>query len=322
MRIAVLGGNGHLCSALQHELRNCGLVVAAGRESADLENRKQLRSYLRTLAPDVIVNAAAYTNVDGAEAEPRLAKIINGVAPGIIAEEALRAQAVLFHFSTDYVFDGKKREPYLECDSTAPLNTYGETKLLGEKAIEKVGGAYLIFRTGWVFSQAGENFLRRILRSAQEKKELKIVSDQVGVPTSACALAQATRGVLQKLQADAHNRGMRLYTAAKRASGIYNTVCAGQGSWHDFASAVVEFARSTPLRNGLRVERLVPISRDQVPSKAKRPAYSVLATNKLQARFAIDLPHWRSCVELTLMGMTQFTSGATTRASAFVPKSC
>jgi dTDP-4-dehydrorhamnose reductase len=304
MRIVVLGKNGQLGRALQRELERCGLVIAVGRESADLEDPKQLRRYLRTISPDLIVNAAAYTNVERAESEPRRAKIINGVAPGIIAEEALRAQAILFHFSTDYVFDGAKREPYLERDTTAPLNTYGETKLLGEEAIEEVGGAYLIFRTSWVFSEHGENFLQKILRRAQVKKELAVVNDQVGVPTSASALAQATRGVLQKLQRDANYRGMRLYTAARKASGIYNAVCEGHGSWHDFAEAIVEFARTTALGNGLRVERVVPISSDQFPTKAKRPAYSVLAREKLQARFKIELPHWRSCMEQSLLGMT------------------
>jgi len=304
MRIVVLGRNGQLGCALQRELARCGLVIAVGRESADLEDPKQLRRYLRSISPDLIVNAAAYTNVDRAETEPRRAKVVNGVAPGTIAEEALRAQAVLFHFSTDYVFDGLKREPYLERDSTAPLNTYGETKLLGEEAIEEVGGAYLIFRTSWVFSGRGENFLQKILRRAQEKKELTVVNDQVGVPTSSAALAQATRGVLQKLQEDANLRGMRLYTAAKKASGIYNAVCDGHGSWYEFAEAIVDFARRTPLRDGLRVERVVPISSDQFPSKAKRPAYSVLAREKLQAQFKVELPHWRTCMEQSLLGMT------------------
>jgi dTDP-4-dehydrorhamnose reductase len=305
MRIVVLGRNGQLGSALQRELARCGLVIPVGRESADLEDPKQLRRYLRNMSPDVIVNAAAYTNVDRAEAEPRRAKIVNGVAPGIIAEEALRAQAVLFHFSTDYVFDGEKREPYLERDAAAPLNTYGETKLLGEEAIEQVGGAYLILRTSWVFSEHGENFLQKILRRAQEKRELPVVSDQVGVPTSATALAQATRGVLQKLLQDSERRGMRFYTAARKASGIYNAVCEGSGSWHEFAEAIVAFARTTPLRGGLRVERVVPISSDQFPARAKRPAYSVLAREKLQTQFQIELPHWRSCMEQSLLGMTQ-----------------
>jgi dTDP-4-dehydrorhamnose reductase len=143
------------------------------------------------------------------------------------------------------------------------------------------------------------------LRRAQEKKELTVVNDQVGVPTSASALAQATRGVLQKLQRDANHRGMRLYTAGKKASGIYNAVCDGSGSWHDFAEAIVNFARTTPLRNGLRVERVVPVSSDQFPSKARRPAYSVLAREKLHAQFKIELPHWRSCMEQSLLGMTQ-----------------
>ena len=305
MRIVVLGRHGQLGCALQRELSRFGLVIPVGRESADLEAPKQLRQYLRNMSPDIIVNAAAYTNVDSAENEPRRAKVVNGIAPGIIAEEALRAQAILFHFSTDYVFDGNKREPYLERDHASPLNTYGETKLLGEEAIQEVGGAYLILRTSWVFSDRGENFVRKILRRAQEKKELTVVDDQVGVPTSAAALAQATGRILDGLRADADRRGMRLYTMAKRASGVYNAVCEGYGSWFDFAQAIVHFARGTALRKGLRVERLLPISSDQFPSKAKRPAYSVLAREKLQASFNIQLPHWRSCLEQSVLGITE-----------------
>ena len=305
MRIVVLGRNGQLGAELQKELAQCGLVLAVGRESADLEEPKQLRRYLRSVSPDVIINAAAYTNVDLAENEPRRAKVINGVAPGVIAEEALRAQAVFVHFSTDYVFDGSKREPYDERDDVAPLNTYGETKLLGEEAIQEVGGAYLIFRTSWVFSEHGENFVRKILRRAQEKKELTVVNDQVGVPTSAAALAQATRGVLLKLQRDANRRGMRFYTAAKRASGIYNAVCAGHGTWYDFAQAALNVARGTQLQSGLRVERLIPIASEQYPTKAVRPKYSVLARTKLRECFKVELPHWHACLQQSVAEIAQ-----------------
>lgn len=305
MRIVVLGKNGQLGDELQREMRRCGLVIAAGRESADLEEPKQLRKFLRNLAPDVIINAAAYTNVDRAEAEPKLARMVNGVAPGIIAEEALRAQAVLFHFSTDYVFDGEKREPYLERDETAPLNTYGETKLKGESAIEQVGGAYLIFRTSWVFGRRGNNFVNKILHLAQEKKEFTVVHDQVGIPTSAVALAEATRQVLERLQRDADRRGVRLYSAARRVSGVYNAVCEGHETWHGFAEAIVESARESPLSRGLRVQRIVPIESSQFPSKAKRPAYSVLARNKLRKVFEIELPHWRTCLQSSVHALSE-----------------
>jgi len=305
MRIVVLGKNGQLGDELQREMRQCGLVIAAGRESADLEDPKCLRKYLRSLAPDVIVNAAAYTNVDRAETEPKLARMVNGVAPGIIAEEALRAHAVLFHFSTDYVFDGAKHEPYLEQDATAPLNTYGETKLKGEEAIAEVGGAYLIFRTSWVFGRRGNNFVNKILHQAQEKKELTVVHDQVGVPTSAVALAEATRQTLERLKVDADRRGVQLYSAARRVSGIYNTVCDGHGTWHEFAEAIVDSARQCTLAPGLRVQRVIPIESTQFPSKAKRPAYSVLARNKLQKVFEIALPHWRDCLQTSVQALAQ-----------------
>lgn len=305
MRIVVLGKNGQLGDELQREMRRCGLVIAAGRESADLEEPKQLRKFLRTLAPDVIINAAAYTNVDLAETEPKRARMVNGIAPGIIAEEALRAQAVLFHFSTDYVFNGEKHEPYLECDATSPLNTYGETKLKGEEAIEQVGGAYLIFRTSWVFGRRGNNFVNKILYLAQEKKELTIVHDQVGVPTSARELAGATRQVLERLQGEANRGGVRLYSTARRVSGIYNAVCEGHGTWHEFAEAIVESARQTPLSSGLRVQRVLPIGSNLFPSKAKRPAYSVLARNKLQKVFEIAMPHWRTCLQSSVRALAE-----------------
>jgi dTDP-4-dehydrorhamnose reductase len=305
MRIVVLGKNGQLGDELQREMRRCGMVIAVGRESADLEEPKQLRSFLRNLAPDVIINSAAYTNVDRAETEPKRARRVNAIAPGIIAEEALRARAILFHFSTDYVFDGEKQQPYLECDQPSPLNTYGATKLKGEKAIADVGGAYFIFRTSWVFGRRGNNFVSRILHLAQERKELTVVHDQVGVPTSAVALAAATRLVLLRLQFDAERRGIQLYTAARHVSGIYNAVCDGQGTWHEFAEAIVESARRTPLRAGLRVQNLVPIGSDVFPSKAKRPAYSVLARNKLQKAFEITMPHWRSCLQTSVQALAE-----------------
>lgn len=305
MRIVVLGKNGQLGDELQREMRQCGLVIPAGRESADLEEPKQLRKYLRNLAPDVIINAAAYTNVDRAEAEPKIARMVNGIAPGIIAEEALRARAVLFHFSTDYVFDGEKHEPYLEVDDTAPLNTYGQTKLKGEDAIAQVGGAFLIFRTSWVFGRRGNNFVSKILHLAQEKKELTVVHDQIGIPTSAMALAEATRQVLQRLQSDADRRGMRLYTAARRVSGIYNAVCDGHGTWHEFAEAIVDSARKTPMNPGLRVQRVIPIESSLFPSKARRPAYSVLARMKMQKVFDIALPHWRICLQSSVQALVQ-----------------
>ncbi len=305
MRIVVLGRNGQLGCELQKEMSGCGLVIAAGRESADFENPKQLREYIRSLAPDVIINAAAYTNVDRAEAEPKIARIVNSIAPGVIAEEALRAHAVFFHFSTDYVFDGAKCEPYLEGDRTAPLNTYGSTKLKGEDAIAEVGGAYLIFRTSWVFGQRGNNFVNKILHMAQERKELTVVHDQVGIPTSAVALAQASRQVLEKLQSDATTRGVRLFSAARRVSGIYNAVCDGHSTWHEFAEAIVDSARQSPLAGGLRVQRVIPIESAQFPSKAKRPAYSVLARNKLKKVFEVSLPDWRSCLQASVNSLAQ-----------------
>lgn len=296
MRIVVLGRNGQLGRELLVHLQSCGLVIPAGRESADLEDPKQLRTFLRSVSPDVIINAAAYTQVEQAETEPDLARAVNGYAPGLIAEEAKRCQAVFFHFSTDYVFDGEKREPYVEGDKTAPLNTYGQTKLLGERAIQAVGGAYLILRTSWVFGQSNQSFVRKILFAAQEKKRLTVVDDQVGVPTSAGALAKATGTVLERLKGESTRKGTRLYQTAKRYSGVYNAVCEGQGTWYQFAEAIVRTALTTPLASGLRLQELVPINSEEYPTKARRPAYSVLARKKLEEVFNLELPHWRTCL--------------------------
>lgn len=296
MRIVVLGRHGQLGQALLSELQTCGLVIPAGRESADLEDPKQLRTFLRSLSPEVIVNAAAYTDVDRAENERRLAKTVNGLAPGLIAEEAQRAKAVFIHFSTGHVFDGEKRQPYHERDKTSPLNTYGETKLFGEEAIRAIGGADLIFRTSWVFGNSGQNFVRKILHGALEKKELSVVDDQVGVPTSASALAKATSSVLENLKDEAARRGTRVYSVARKHSGVYNAVCGGHGTWYQFADAIVQSAMQTPLRAAMRLQQLIPINSDQYPTKARRPAYSVLTPEKLEMAFQVVLPDWRECL--------------------------
>ena len=199
MRILVTGANGQVGWELQRTLQTLGDVVACDRGTLDLSDPDSIRGKVREIRPDVIVNAGAYTAVDRAESEPELAMAVNGVAPGVLAEEAKQLGALLLHYSTDYVFDGTKAEPYLESDAPNPVSVYGSSKLAGEKAVEAVGGAYLIFRTSWVYGGRGKNFLLTMLRLAGEREELRVVDDQFGAPTWCRTIAEATAQVVAKL---------------------------------------------------------------------------------------------------------------------------
>ena len=199
MRILVTGANGQVGWELQRTLQTLGDVIACDRVTLDLANPDSIRERVRAIKPEVIVNAAAYTAVDKAESEPELAMAVNGVAPGILAEEAKRLGALLIHYSTDYVFDGTKSDAYLEDDRTNPLSEYGKSKLAGEKAIEASGEAYLIFRTSWVYASRGKNFLLTMLRLANEREELRVVDDQFGAPTWCRTVAEGTAHVVAKL---------------------------------------------------------------------------------------------------------------------------
>ena len=260
----------------------------------DLSDPDAIRRGVREAKPDLIVNAAAYTAVDRAESEPELALAINGAAPGILAEEAKRAGAALIHYSTDYVFDGSKGAPYTEDDDPRPINTYGRTKLAGERAIQAVDVPHLILRTSWVYGARGKNFMLTILRLAKEREELAIVEDQIGAPTWSRAIAAATGSILEHL-----GYGQAAFgdaCAAKR--GIYNLTAAGQTSWHGFAAAILANAASAqPGESAFalaRVPVLKPISTEQYPTPAQRPRNSLLSNAKLQRVFGLVMPDWKS----------------------------
>ena len=293
-RILVTGKNGQVGFELQHSLGGQGQVIAVGKDQMDLSKPDTIRRTVREIGPDLIVNAAAYTAVDQAESEPELALAVNGVAPGILAEEAKRLGAALIHYSTDYVFDGSKGAPYTEDDEPRPINAYGRTKLAGERAIQAVDAPHLILRASWIYGARGKNFLLTILRLAQERDELSIVDDQVGAPTWSRALAEATGGILTRLgygQPGFHE------TCAKQR-GIYNVSAGGQTSWHGFAAAILAHAAGP--KSGLsawaldRVPVLKPIPTEQYPLPARRPRYSVLANAKLQRAFGLALPEWKT----------------------------
>jgi dTDP-4-dehydrorhamnose reductase len=246
----------------------------------------QLRSLVRQVKPKVIVNAAAYTAVDRAESEPLLAARINAEAPAVLAAEAVQLDALLIHYSTDYVYDGKKATPYIESDPTAPQSVYGRTKLAGEEAIRAAGGRSLIFRTSWVFGARGENFVKTILRLARQKDTLNVVDDQVGAPTPAALIATVTGLVL----------GMECYgaRAEKGKNQTYHLAASGFVSWHQFARTIVELASATPgfdLR--LKPENIVAIPTSGYPTPAVRPASSRLDCSRLESDFGLQMPDWQ-----------------------------
>lgn len=293
-RILVTGRNGQVGFELLRSLAGRGQVIAAGRDEMDLSDPDAIRRGVRATKPDLIVNAAAYTAVDRAESEPELALAINGVAPGILAEEAKRLGAALIHYSTDYVFDGSKAAPYAEDDEPRPINVYGRTKLAGERAIQAVDVPHLILRTSWVYSAHGKNFLLTILRLAKERETLSIVDDQIGAPTWSRAIAMATGGILAHLGFG--QPAFRDACAAKR--GIYNLTAGGQTSWHGFAAAILTNAASArPGESAFalaRVPVLKPITTEQYPTPARRPRNSVLSHAKLQRAFGVVMPDWKS----------------------------
>ena len=291
MNILLTGKNGQVGWELQRTLQPVGKVAAFSHAGLDLADAAAIRSKLDEVRPDVIVNAAAYTAVDKAESEPELAHEVNAVAPALLAQEAARRGALLIHYSTDYVYDGAKAAPYVESDKTNPLGAYGRSKLAGEEGIRASGCDHLIFRTSWVYAARGANFLRTILRLAAEREELRIVMDQIGAPTWARLIAEATALALR--QALAERRHGRF------ESGLFHLACAGETSWHGFASAIVAS------RSGLRVKTVTPITTADYPLPAPRPANSRLDTSAFRARFGLALPDWRDCLPLCLEELPQ-----------------
>ncbi|MBK8322157.1 MAG: dTDP-4-dehydrorhamnose reductase [Betaproteobacteria bacterium] len=279
MRILLIGTGGQVGHELQRTLASLGEVHGVDYPAIDLADPRALRALCRETKPGLIVNAAAYTAVDKAESEPALALAINGTAPGVLAREARQLGAVLVHYSTDYVFDGSKREPWREDDAPAPLNEYGRTKLEGDLAIARSGCKHLIFRTTWVYGPRGGNFLLTMLKLAATREELRIVADQRGAPTSSLFLAEATV------------RAIRAIPREGVASGIYNLSAGGETTWASFAEAI--FARAAA-RPGFRAPRVIRIASSDYPTPARRPAYSVLDPAKFTAAFGFAPPSWES----------------------------
>src|SRR5271170_4814881 len=302
-KILLTGKNGQLGDDLQHVLSRLGNVVATDRQQLDLSRPAEIRKLIREIHPTLIVNAAAYTAVDQAEKDEAAALAINSQAPAIMAEEAKKIGAALVHYSTDYVFDGSKNSPFDENDPTNPISVYGRTKLAGEQAVRDSGVDHLIFRTAWVYSTRGKNFLLTILRLATQREELRIVRDQIGAPTWSREIAGATAKALEQIC----NRAEGTAAWSER-SGTYHMTAGGESNWFEFTQAILQEAAQSPhfttwfqaATNGkeLITRRLIPITTAEYPTPARRPAYSVLSNSKLNRVFGIQMPDWRQQLSL------------------------
>jgi len=277
-RILVTGVNGQLGQELSGVLPSIGEFIGVGRAELDLTQAEAIRQLIQEVKPDFIVNSAAYTAVDKAESEPELANAINAIAPGIIAEECEKLSIPLIHVSTDYVFDGRKSSPYQDTDSTNPLSVYGKTKLAGEIAIQNNCQNYIIVRTAWVYGVGGKgNFVKTMLRLGKDRPEIRVVADQIGSPTYTLDLANAITQLITLFQPE--------------IAGIYSYTNSGVASWYDFAVAIFEEANL--LGWDLQIQRVIPITTPEYPTPATRPAYSVLAGEKISKVLGTFAPHWR-----------------------------
>ena len=285
MKILLFGATGQVGAELHRQLAPLGEVVTTTRsgvlpnggpcERSDFDAPDTLAPLVDRVGPDIVVNAAAYTAVDRAEDDIDAAYRANAEAPRLLAEACRQRDALLVHYSTDYVFDGRNNRPYREDDAVAPLGVYGESKFAGEQAIRASGARHLIFRTAWVYATHGSNFMRTMLRLAAERDELRVVSDQFGSPTPAGLIAGVTSRVLAQSLA---------------RTGTWHLTAAGQASWFQFAQAIMEQAHAVGLLS--RLPRLTPLTTDQYPTRATRPGYSVLDCSRLQGDVGIQLPHW------------------------------
>lgn len=290
MKILLTGASGQVGWELQRTLMTVGEVISVERAHMDLSQPDTICQTMREVKPNLVVNSAAYTKVDQAESEPDLAMIVNGIAPGILAEEAKRLGAKMIHYSTDYVFDGKKNIPYTEVDQANPQNIYGKTKLAGEEAIASVGVDYLILRTSWVYGLHGKNFLLTMHRLAKEREELRIVDDQIGSPTWSRMIAEVTAQIISQAQGNLTD-----FFASHR--GVYHLSPRGQTSWYGFAQEIFAYGLQQSER---KLQRLIPISSQDYPTAATRPKYSLLDNQKLCCSFKMVMPEWRQLLSLVI----------------------
>ena len=289
MKILLTGSNGQVGFELNKKLSALGEVIATDREELDLTNLNAIRTFIDQIKPDIIINPAAYTAVDKAESEPELAYQINTLAPEVLADKARELDIPLVHFSTDYVFDGLKKDAYVETDKTNPQSVYGKTKCEGEEKI-RTHRKHIILRTSWVFGSHGNNFLKTILRLIQEKESLNIVSDQWGSPASASMLSDVTFKIVDGIL---KNKNFNDY-------GTYHVTNDGETNWHAYASLIASESRKLNIKVTCAPDKIHPILSSEYPTAAKRPFNSRLNTDKLKKTFMLELPHWESEVKRVL----------------------
>lgn len=288
MKLLLTGMNGQVGFELRRALAPLGEVIAFGHADCDLSDEAALRLRVREVAPDVIVNAAAYTAVDKAESEPDRAFLVNARAPGILGEEAAALGAWVVHYSTDYVFDGLKDGYYSEADAPHPQSTYGASKRAGEQALQDRWAQHLIFRTSWVAGAHGSNFLKTMLRLACERDSLRVVADQVGAPTAASLIADITAHAIRQVHGQPSDAA---------ASGIYHLAAGGETNWHEYATHLIDRARAAGKPIKAPADAIRAIATADYPTPARRPANSRLDTTKLRRTFGLHLPHWRAGVD-------------------------
>jgi dTDP-4-dehydrorhamnose reductase len=289
MKIILTGKDGQVGFALHKKLASLGEVVATNRHALDLENSDAIRTFIEKIKPDIIINAAAYTEVDKAESEKLLAHQINAVVPQVLADKASELDIPIIHFSTDYVFDGLKHEPYLETDEVNPQSVYGQTKWQGEEAVRH-HKKHIILRTSWVFSSHGQNFLKTITKLIQEKTSLNIVSDQMGTPTSSETLADVTYKIVEAIFNDPNFKDF----------GTYHMTLDNETNWYRYACFITDEAKRLGFQTLMTSKDIKPISSDAYPILAKRPMNSRLDTKKIKKTFMLELPHWEEEVKRIL----------------------
>lgn len=296
MKLLLLGRNGQVGWELQRSLAPLGELIALDRQGdaggqglcGDLSRLDELARTVRALRPDVIVNAAAHTAVDKAESEPDQARLLNALAPQVLAREAAQIGALLVHYSTDYVFDGSGSAARTETEATAPLSVYGSSKLEGERLIQASGCRHLIFRTSWVYAARGGNFAKTMLRLAQEREALSVIDDQWGAPTGADLIADVTAHAIRQLQRQPGDQG------------LYHLVAGGETTWHAYADHVIARARELAPDRPWKVQRINAVPTSAFPTPAQRPHNSRLNTDRLQQTFGLRLPHWQAGVDRML----------------------
>ena len=282
MKILLLGSNGQLGRELERQLPSVGSVAAFPRSALDITNHRAVTDVVLAIHPNIIVNAAAYTAVDQAETDAERANAVNAEAVANLAQIAQKEGAWLIHYSTDYVFDGSKQSPYLETDAPNPINVYGTSKLAGEREIAAADCQHLIFRTSWVIGKDGHNFAKTILRLAAERNSLKVISDQLGVPTTPSLISKITIDAIRAIKQD-----------KAWPQGIYHLAPQGVSSWPEIAKTLIAYAEQQRVQLNTQVSDIQAITTAEYPTAAKRPPNSQLDTSKLRAQLSFDLPHWK-----------------------------